>query len=140
MRQSYFLNKNLQTEKQLELIKNKLLKEKYDGITVHNNMVLFLDSIIVYKKYSQIVFKEFLDICEKYYKKSDIYNYIACVDKFESFIFIIPNQLIKFHYLKKKEFAKILQESLEKPKRKMIEMQDYIPYNLTTNQTIMGIF
>ena len=41
--------------------------------------------------------------------------------------------MLKNHYLKKKEFAIILKRSLEEPKRKMVEMQSFLPYNLTNN-------
>ena len=133
LRQDYFHRTNLLIDHKIEQIKNDLLNNKYPNLMTDNDLLLFLDSIVIYKKYSPEVFSEFLDICEKYYIIKDIYNCIRCIEKFESFNYLIPIQMLKNHYLKKKEFAIILKRSLEEPKRKMVEMQSFLLYNLTNN-------
>ena len=72
---------------------------------------------------------DFLNICEKYLQKKDIYNYLECIDMFEKFIYSIPIYMSKEHYLKKKELTNILKNLIKEPKQKMIEMQTFIPYN-----------
>jgi hypothetical protein len=91
--------------------------------------MLFINSIIVYKKLNPAVFSDFLNICEKYLQKKEIFNYLECIDIFEKFIYSIPIYMSKEHYLKKKELADILKKIVKEPKRKMVEMQTFIPYN-----------
>lgn len=133
LRQDYLHRTNLEIDHKLQDIKINLLKNKYLNISKDSNLLLFLDSIIIYKNYSPKVFFEFLDICEKYYINPDIYNFIKCTDKFDSFDHLLPIQLLKTHYLKKKELVNITRRILKEPKRKMVEMQSFIPFNLTDN-------
>ena len=133
LRQDYLHRINIELDHKLNEIKLNLLQNKYLNMSKDNKMLMFLDSIAIYKKYSPRVFFEFLDVCERYYLKPDIYNFIDCVDKFESFNHLIPIQMLKSHFYFKKEMVNIIKKILKEPKRKMVEMQSFIPFNLTSN-------
>jgi hypothetical protein len=97
-------------------------------------MLIFLDSILLYSKYNPENYRDFIEICEKYFKTKDIYIYMKCIDIFENFILALPIKLLNNHYLKKKELVNILKQILTEPKRKMVEMQSFIPYNVVDNK------
>ena len=104
-------------------------------------MLIFLDSIHLYSKYNPQNYKDFIEICEKYFKTKDIYIYLKCIDRYDNLILSLPIQILKNHYLKKKELVHILKQILSEPKRKMVEMQSFIPYNaIDTKNKIFGEF
>ena len=129
LRQDYYHKINLETEHLIEKIKKTILKDGYPQISKNNELVLFINSVVVYKKLNPVLYSDFLDICEKFMFRKDIYNYLECIDMFDNFIYSIPLQMSKEHYLKKKELRNILKNLITEPKRKMVEMQSFIPYN-----------
>lgn len=133
-RQDYYHKINVQLEHKMDEIKTNLLNKKYLNLAKNNKMLIFLDSIQIYSKYNPINYTDFLKICDKYFINQDIYTYTHCIEKFEEFIYSLPIQMLKTHYLKKKELVDILKQFLKEPKRKMVEMQSFIPYNLMSTQ------
>jgi len=129
LRQDYYHQINLELDHLIEQIKINILKDRYPQISKNNELILFINSIVVYKKLNPPVFVDFLNICEEYLVKKDIHIYFKCIDTFERFIYSIPINMSKEHYLKKKELANILKNLILEPKRKMVEMQSFIPYN-----------
>lgn len=129
-RQDYHHKINLNLDHKIEEIKKKLLKGKYPHIASNNNMMFFLNSIEVFNKYNPQTYIDLLNICEKCLKKKDIFNCIDCVETYEAIIHSLPVNLLKTHYLKKKELASILKDIIVNPTRKTVEMQSYIPFNL----------
>ncbi len=129
LRQDYFHKINLESEHLIEKIKQNILKSNYPQISKNNELILFINSILIYKKLNPPVFDEFLDICEKFLLKKDIDIYLECINVFERFIYSIPIQMLKEHYLKKKELSNILKNLIKEPNRKMVEMQAFVPYN-----------
>jgi hypothetical protein len=129
LKQDYYHKINLESEHLIEKIRINILKDDYPNISKNSELMLFINSVIVYKELNPEVFVDFLDICEKYLLEKDIYSYLECIDLFEQFIYSIPIQMLKEHYLKKKELTNILKNLIKEPKRKMVEMQTFIPYN-----------
>lgn len=129
LRQDYYHKINLESEHLIEKIKQTILKYNYPQISKNNELILFIHSILVYKKLSPPVFDDFLAICEKFLVKKDIHIYFECINVFEKFIYSIPINMSKEHYLKKKELSNILRNLIVEPKRKMVEMQAFVPYN-----------
>jgi len=134
LRQDYYHKIHIEIDHKLEEIKKNILNNKYPFISSNSKMLIFLDSINLYSKYNPEIYRDFIEICEKYFKTKDIYIYIKCIDKFESFILALPIQQLKNHYLKKKEIVNILKQILTEPKRKMVEMQSFIPYDVVDNK------
>jgi hypothetical protein len=133
LRQDYYHRVNLESEHLIEKIKINILKDSYPQISNNSELMLFINSIIIYKKLNPEIFNNFLDICEKYLLKKDIYSYLECIDVFEKFTYSITINMSKEHYLKKKELVNILKNFIKEPKRKMVEMQSFIPYNFYNN-------
>jgi len=129
LRQDYYHKVNLESEHLIEKIRINILKDAYPHISKNSELMLFINSVIVYRKLNPEVFIDFLDICEKYLLEKEIYSYLECINVFEKFIYSIPIQMSKEHYLKKKELTNILKNLVKEPKRKMVEMQTFIPYN-----------
>jgi len=141
LRQDYFHKINIETNYKLEEIKKNILNNKYPFISSNPKMLIFLDSIHLYSKYNPQNYKDFIEICEKYFKTKDIYIYLKCIDRYDNLILSLPIQILKNHYLKKKELVHILKQILSEPKRKMVEMQSFIPYNaIDTKNKIFGEF
>jgi hypothetical protein len=129
LRQDYYHKINLESQHLVEKIKINILNGRYPEILKNNELILFINSLSTYKKLNPDVFNDFLNKCEKFLQKKDIYIYIECIDTFEKFIYSLPVQMLKDHYLKKKELVNILKNLISEPKRKMVEMQTFIPYN-----------
>ena len=68
-----------------------------------------------------------------HYLNNDIYYLHLCLNNYDNFIYSLPLELSKDHYLKKIELKKILYKNLKNPKYKMVEMQSYIPSNFDDN-------
>lgn len=134
LRQDYLHNINLKVEHKLSDIRNTILKEKkYNAIENNSEILYWLNSIYIYKTYNNKNFKILLDLLNKFYLNNDIYYLHLCLNNYDNFIYSLPLELTKDHYLKKIEIKKILYKNLKNPKYKMVEMQSYIPSNFDKN-------
>jgi len=129
-RQTIKLDKEKFIDNILIDIKNKILKNDYKYLNDDNDILYFLNDIIIYNKYSPIVFKDLLEVLNKYYEKKDVYNLLLVLNIFDRFIYALPIELSKDFYLNINKLKSILYINLDNQQYKRVEMQSYIPYNI----------
>jgi hypothetical protein len=134
LRQDYLHNIDLKVDHKLLDIRNTILKDTiYNSIENNSEILYWLNSIYIYKIYNSQNFKLLLDLLNKFYLNNDIYYLHLCLNNYDNFIYSLPIELSKDHYLKKIELKKILYKNLKNSKYKMVEMQSYIPSNFNDN-------
>lgn len=134
LRQDYYHNINLKVDHKLTDIRNTILKDtKYNSIENNSEILYWLNDIYIYKIYNSKNYKLLIDLLNKFYLNNDIYYLHLCLNNYDNFIYSLPLELSKDHYLKKIELKKILYKNLKNPKYKMVEMQSYIPSNFDDN-------
>ena len=136
LRQYYLHNIDLKIDHKLSDIKNTILKNnllKYNTIENNAEILYFLNDIKKYKTYNNKNFILLLDLLNKFYLNNDIYYLHLILNNYDNFIYSLPLELSKDHYLNKIKLSKILYKNLKNPKYKMVEMQSYIPSNFDNN-------
>lgn len=113
LRQDWLHRIDLQQDHKLKDIKNQILANKYNMIEEKLEILYFLDSIKIYKKYNNKTFEILLNGLNKYYIQSDVSNLKYCMDVYDSMIYSLPQELANDHYIKKNELLTILKLNLK---------------------------
>jgi hypothetical protein len=132
LKQLYLYEIDIYNESKLLHIKNFISKLQLNEL-VDNDIINILNKIFIYNTYNPTNYNLLLKTLNKFNSTHDIYTLHLCLKTYENFIYSLPIEALKDHYLNKVELTNILYRKLNDPKNKMIEMQSLIPYNFDIN-------
>ena len=133
LKQYYLYSIELEKDRNLLGMQKILLDGKYNELEGNDKILYWLNDIYIYNTYNPTNFILLLKTLNKFYLTRDIYTLHLSLKTYENFIYSLPIEILKDHYLHKIKLINILYKQINNPKRNMIEMQTLIPYNFDIN-------
>lgn len=113
-------------------IKKELFDEEYEFL-IDEEILYYIDSIKIMKRFNGPVFNVLLSQIDDYYQHRTISYLLLVLETYQSLYFVLPIELFEFYTEKHKELKNILYDILKEKKHITVEMQSYLPKNYIHN-------